>query len=171
MEKNIIKRFISSLIDKIIILLLFITIEMCISPYSFAGTLGTYSALIEMSPSHYYSQSLYTTDSQITTLFIITNFIYYLICECTLKAALGKRLCKLTIISNYSQNQITIMKAIKRNILLSLLMALAVFIRFTLDINYIIVIVAFFFILDVSVLFKGQSLIDLLTNTCVIKQK
>lgn len=61
-NKNILRRTFSFLVDKVLILLFFIIIVVSISPYWAPGALGTYSAILEMSPSHYYSQDLYSND-------------------------------------------------------------------------------------------------------------
>ena len=80
-NKNILRRTFSFLVDKVLILLFFIIIVVSISPYWAPGALGTYSAILEMSPSHYYSQDLYSNDLYFTVYFIVVNFIYYLLSE------------------------------------------------------------------------------------------
>ena len=72
-NKNILRRTFSFLVDKVLILLFFIIIVVSISPYWAPGALGTYSAILEMSPSHYYSQDLYSNDLYFTVYFIIVN--------------------------------------------------------------------------------------------------
>ena len=77
-NKNILRRTFSFLVDKVLILLFFIIIVVSISPYWAPGALGTYSAILEMSPSHYYSQDLYSNDLYFTVYFII-NHIFFLL--------------------------------------------------------------------------------------------
>lgn len=60
---------------------------------------------------------------------------------------------------------------IKRCFLLLLLMIAAVGLRFTFDINYYMTILLFFLIVDTSVIIKGKSLIDIMTNTYITKRK
>ena len=47
----------------------------------------------------------------------------------------------------------------------------AVGLRFTFDINYYMTILLFFLIVDTSVIIKGKSLIDIMTNTYITKRK
>ncbi|NAA11095.1 hypothetical protein GUI34_31780, partial [Escherichia coli] len=109
-------------------------------------------------------------DLQITGLFIIVNFIYYLLWEWIFRASLGKFLCGLTVASDNNQPT-TEKEIIKRCFLLLLLMIAAVGLRFTFDINYYMTILLFFLIVDTSVIIKGKSLIDIMTNTYITKRK
>lgn len=61
--------------------------------------------------------------------------------------------------------------AIKRCSLLLLFIVLAVSIRFVFDTNYIITSILFFLIIDIPALIHGQSILDLVTNTYVVKKK
>ena len=158
------------LIDKVLILLLFIVIAVFISPYRSPGALGTYAALIEMSPSEYYSQDLYSNDLLITISFIFVNYIYYLLSECVLKSSFGKYICGLIIVSK-EYHKIALKVAIKRSSLLLLFIILAVLIRFAFDTNYIITSILFFLIIDTPALIQGQSTLDLITNTHVVKKQ
>lgn len=76
-NKNVLRRMFGFLVDKVLILLFFIIVVVSISPYWAPGALGTYSAILEMSPSHYYSQDLYLNDLYFTSYFIVVNFVYY----------------------------------------------------------------------------------------------
>ena len=54
MEKiSFMRRLSSSLIDKVLILVLFIISALCISPYGMASHLGSYYALLDAVPSSY----------------------------------------------------------------------------------------------------------------------
>lgn len=211
MEKiNFMRRLSSSLIDKILILVLFIICALCISPYGMPSHLGSYYALLDAKPSSYPSQDTYKAmhrvygnniyesterwvqchkeistkpeliapykgetlswDLQITGLFIIVNFIYYLLWEWIFHASLGKFLCRLTVVSDNNQ-PITEKEIIKRCFLLLFLMIVAVGLRFTFDINYYMTILLFFLIVDTSVIIKGKSLIDIMTSTYIARRK
>lgn len=169
-NKNILRRTFSFLVDRVLILLLFIIIVVSISPYWAPGALGTYSAILEMSPSHYYSQDLYSNDLYFTVYFIVVNFVYYLLSECWLKSSFGKYICGLIIVSK-DMHKISLQVAIKRCSLLLLFIVLAVSIRFVFDTNYIITSILFFLIIDIPALIHGQSILDLVTNTYVVKKK
>ena len=194
MEKiSFMRRLSSSLIDKVLILVLFIISALCISPYGMPSHLGSYYALLDAAPSSYPSQDTYKAmhsvygntiyeliaphkgetlswDLQITGLFIIVNFIYYLLWEWIFRASLGKFLCGLTVASDNNQPT-TEKEIIKRCFLLLLLMIAAVGLRFTFDINYYMTILLFFLIVDTSVIIKGKSLIDIMTSTYITKRK
>ena len=169
-NKNILRRTFSFLVDKVLILLLFIIVVVSPSPYWAAGALGTYSVILKMSPSHYYSQDLYSNDLYFTVYFIIVNFIYYLLSECWLKSSFGKYICGLIIVSK-DMHKISLQSTIKRCSLLLLFIVLAVSIRFVFDTNYIITSILFFLIIDIPALIHGQSILDLVTNTYVVKKK
>lgn len=60
MEKiSFMRRLSSSLIDKVLILVLFIISALCISPYGMPSHLGSYYALLDAAPSSYPSQDTY----------------------------------------------------------------------------------------------------------------
>lgn len=207
---NFTRRLLSSLIDKVLILIFFIITTLCISPYGIALQLGSYYALLDVPPSSYHSQDTFkamhhiydesihdstekwiqcykeiqkkpeliapyegktlSLDLQITGLFIIVNFAYYLLWGWIFLASLGKFLCGLIIVPN-NNTQTTKKGVIKRCFLLLLLMVVAVGLRFILDTNYYITILSFFLVVDASVIIKRKSLIDIMTNTHIAKRK
>lgn len=165
MEKSkFMRRILSSLIDKVLILLVFITVALCISPYGMPSQLGSYYVLLDAPPSSYHSHDIYNAmrhiygssiyestekwmqchkeiqsnpdlttphegetlslDLQITGLFILVNFVYYLLWEWIFRASLGKFLCGLVVISNKNK-RITEKVVIKRCSLLLFLMIVA----------------------------------------------
>lgn len=212
MEKiNFMRRLLSSLIDKVLILVFFIIFALCISPYGIGLQLGSYYALLDEPPSSYHSHDTYKAmrhvygssiiyestekwmqchkeiqsnpklitpyegetlswDLRITGFFILINFVYYLLWEWIFRASLGKFLCGLVVVSN-NNKRTTEKEVIKRCSLLLLLMIVAVGLRFTFDINYYITIILFFLIVDTSVIIKGKSLIDIMTNTFITKRR
>lgn len=169
-NENVSRRILSFLIDKVLVLLLFIIIAVSISPYGAPGALGKYSALIEISPSKYYSQDLYSIDLLITTFFIFINYIYYMLSECVLRSSFGKYICGLIIVSK-NMYKISLKIAIKRCSLLLLFIILTVSMRFVFDTNYIITSILFFLIIDTPALIQGQTILDLVTNTYVVKKQ
>lgn len=168
-NKMYLRRTFGFLVDKVLVLLLFIIVVVSISPYWTCGALGTYSVILEMSPSHYYSQDLYSNDLYFTIHFIIINFVYYLLSECLLKSSFGKYICGLIIVSK-DMCKMSLQVAIKRCSLLLLFIVLAVLMRFTFDTNYIITSILFFLIIDIPALIYAQSTLDLITNTYVVKK-
>lgn len=210
MEKMIIiQRLLGSLIDKILILILFVIVSLCISEVFFVTKVSVYTVLLDNPPSSYYMQDessaihavygnkIYTNldwsqyykeirnqpelmkrfegktlflDLQITGLFILVNFAYYLLWGWIYRASLGKFLCGFIVVSK-DDKKIQEKTVIKRCLLLLLLMIVAVSLRFAFDTNYYITILFFFLIVDTSVLLQGRSSIDIMTNTYVVKRK
>lgn len=169
-NKNVLRRMFGFLVDKVLILLFFIIVVVSISPYWAPGALGTYSAILEMSPSHYYSQDLYLNDLYFTSYFIVGFFVYYLLSEWMLKSSFGKYMCGLIIVSK-NMYKISLQVVIKRCSLLLLFIILAISIRFVFDTNYIITSILFFLIIDIPALIQGQSTLDIVTNTYVVKKQ
>lgn len=169
-NKNVLRRMFGFLVDKVLILLFFIIVVVSISPYWAPDALGTYSAILEMSPSHYYSQDLYLNDLYFTSYFIVVNFVYYLLSEWMLKSSFGKYMCGLIIVSK-NMYKISLQVVIKRCSLLLLFIILAISIRFVFDTNYIITSILFFLIIDIPALIQGQSTLDIVTNTYVVKKQ
>lgn len=207
MGKNVVRRTFGSLIDKVLILGLFLVVLGLLSPFGAPSQLGMYCGLLNSSPSRYqsidmigavrhvygnvppekltqsyeeitqqpelvaqYGGKTLSRDLQITGIFIIVNFVYYLLWEWILSASLGKFLCGLIAVSN-NNKLMTDKEVFKRSFLFLLLMVIAVGLRFILDISYYSVILLFFLIMDTSVIINGRSLIDIITNTYIIKKK
>lgn len=201
------KRFVGSIIDKVIILLIFgICFYLINGESATAFKSGTYYSLASIAPSEYsrmtiddlyiiengfptrYSDEseqeillkftgvdleglVRTFDLAMTFSFILFNLIYYLLFETIFGASLGKTLMKGVIIDNLLFDRISFAYAVKRAIIGGFLMSLAVGLRFVLDVNYFIVMVLFFLIVDYPVLIKKGSLIDLLSKVTCIERK
>lgn len=174
----LLKRFIGSIIDKIIILILFVLVGLALSPYNFSGDLGTFiGGIFSKPPSHYSwtemamgsKVSLTTLDVNIAILFITINGLYYLVSEIVLKASIGKRIFG-GIVINAGTGIFSIKRIFARTLVLIILVGIASYIRYPLDITYPIVIIAFFMIVDLPVLFKKRSGIDMLTHTIYVKR-
>lgn len=195
-------RIISSFIDKILILILFIVLGMFIfyTPYTFPGRFGTYCGLLDSNPSDYikiesvrqtreqnmnhisiyyqhmaekhssyYKDDLQTIDIEITAIFIIANFLYYLITNLLFGASIGKRLCK-GIIVTPDKKRINSNRILLRVFILSLLISLLVLLRFGLNINYYIIIIVYFSMLVLFTIETERTFVDCLSGTRVVKQ-
>jgi hypothetical protein len=208
---NIAQRLLSTLIDKALILVLFVMVILCISPYGMLFKLGSYYALLDERPSSYHFQdeslamrhvygdkvvnSSYdkwvqyakeiqnhpdlvkpfegetlSWDLKITGLFIVVNCGYYLLFELLFHASFGKFLCGLVVVSKDFKKS-SEKEKIKRSCLLLLLMICAVGLRFAFNTNYYVTIFLFFGAVDIFVFIKGRSLIDMITNTYIVKKK
>lgn len=172
---DLFRRFFASILDKVLILILFLILSLLIFGfYSAPGDLGTYSVVLEINPKMYdfipNGSSMYDIDIKYTILFIVTNILYYCM-EFLFKTSLGKRIFGGVYI-DLDGNEIITAKIISRCFIFALMMAGAVVIHFVFGVIYWIVIVLFFLINDLPVLFtkRRQSLIDIISETCLVKR-
>lgn len=202
---SLFRRLLGSVIDKVLILIIFVVAFTIINGESTATyRLGTYYSIGTNSPSSYEFITLnsllvidngwplkYFKESEddillkykdedivgmvrsfdltITFAFIFLNILYYLLSEIFLAASVGKRIMGGQIRDDLLKDRINTSDAFKRAIIGGVLMAFAVGLRFLLDINYIIVIIAFFLIIDIFVIFKRKSLIDILSKVTYVE--
>ena len=198
------RRFIGSIIDKILILTLFVIASIIISPYGASGKLGTYHGLLNASPNNYeyidkakmnryqtgeyyegvdkYYQmrarlteepphlgSTLELDISVTFFFILFNLIYYILFESMMSASPGKRMLGGVILDS-SDDKIGFSKALIRGIWGGVLMGGTYFLfHLTGGLSNMLVVIIFFFILDISVLFTKKSLIDIISGTIYSK--
>lgn len=176
---NIYYRILGSLIDKLLIVILFVALFLTFYQYSAPAYLGTFwggcfyetpniYSLTEASGCEY---SLKEIDITVVAIFCIANFIYYFLFEAILKASLGKYICG-GVAYTEDENPISVKDAFIRSLVLQLFIITAVWIRFSLlSVSYLILIILFFCILDLPVFFKKQSLVDIATNTIYLRKK
>lgn len=176
---NIYYRILGSLIDKLLIVILFVALFLTFYQYSATAYLGTFWGgcfyetpnvypLAEASGCEY---SLKEIDITVVAIFCIANFIYYFLFEALLKASLGKYICG-GVAYTEDKNPISVKDAFIRSLVLQLFIITAVLIRFSLlSVSYFILIILFFCILDLPVFFKKQSLVDIATNTIYLRKK
>ena len=203
---SLFRRLLGSVIDKVLILIIFVVAFNIINGESTATyRLGTYYSIGTNSPSSYEFITLngllvidngwplkYHKESEddillkyknedvvgmvrsfdltITFAFIFINILYYLLSELFLAASVGKWILGGQIRDDLFGERISSSDAFKRAIIGGLLMALAVGLRFLLDINYIIVIFAYFLILDIFVFFNRKSLIDIISKVTYVER-
>lgn len=170
---NIFKRLIGSLLDKIILIFLFGFLLVFILPFS-GETLGIFlgAVLNESTSSYPWTEaaannvySLEEIDHEIVYSFTILNMLYYFICELAFKASPGKYIMGGRCVDVFD-NKVDAYFSFIRAIVLGVFIFLAIQLRaFMQTINYISIIVLFFFIIDISVLFRKRSLIDIVTGT------
>lgn len=192
------RRILGSAIDKLIILLLCLGITIIIScfDYGFGGKLGIFGGLFQMTKDSVYSaaighvMSFYPSDSislhqleidnrfqfliwlelKIVFLFILINILYYGICEKVISSSIGKSIMNLRLVSvsNSTIEKLTLSKVLYRVLCFFLLISGIIGLRWLLGFNYYIAVVLFFLIMDLPVLFKRASLLDILTKTKLI---
>lgn len=156
---NIFKRLIGSLLDKIILIVLF-----CILFFVFCSKnlndLGYFIGTVLN--NSYCSERQYR---YIVYLFTIFNMLYFFICEAKLKASLGKYIMGGRCVDLFD-NVIDRNTAFNRAIALGLFVFLALQVKSVISImTYYDTIIFFFFVIDVSVIFRNRSLIDIVTKT------
>jgi hypothetical protein len=192
------KRLIGSIIDKVLILLisLIVVLVICCFDYGFSGELGLFGAMLHMSKNSVYCAalghviSLYNDQNtsshlleidnrfqymifvelKISYLFILINIVYYVICEKMISSSLGKSFMNLRLVSvPYSSfEKLSLSKVLYRAFWFFLIMSCIIGLRWLLGFNYFIAVTLFFLIMDLPVLFKSASLLDILTRTKLI---
>lgn len=170
---NIFKRLIGSLIDKIILVFLFGFLFFMFLPYS-AGDLGVFiGAILNESTASYpwieaaanNAYSLERIDHFIVYSFTIMNMFYYFICEQILKASIGKYIMGGRCVDIFD-NKVGMILSFYRAIVLGIFIFIAIQFRaFLTIISYTTTIIIYFFIIDIPVLFRKRSLIDIVTGT------
>lgn len=165
--------------DKIFILILFLLTFIAIYQYSAPTYLGTFwgGCLYEIPNTYKFTEaagceySLKEIDITVVTVFSIVNFLYYFLFESTLKASLGKYICG-GIACTEDEKTISVKDAFLRSLVLILFIVVAVTIRFSiLQVSYIFLFLLFFCVLDLPILFKKKSLVDIATDTFYVSRK
>lgn len=170
---NIFKRLIGSLFDKIILIFLFGFLSFMFFPDS-ARILGIFLGGVFYTSTDSYpwteaaannAYSLKRIDHLVVYSFTILNMLYYFICELTLKASLGKYIMGGRCVDIFD-NKVDMSSSFLRAIALGIFIFIAIQIRaFVTIISYTTTIIIFFLIVDISVLFRKRSLIDIVTGT------
>lgn len=166
-------RFCGSVIDKIIIIVVFVfTIILCY-PFQGGDYLGMFEVIIRLSPNSYSympNPDVYiSTDKLMSEVFIIVNLLYYAICEQVFKASLGKLILGGFLV-NVNKERVNEHNVFRRTICLAALMIVDVIVmHILLGASYFITAILFFLILDIPVFFYRQSLVDLDSGTMYVK--
>jgi uncharacterized RDD family membrane protein YckC len=171
------RRFLGSMIDKIVLLVLFFLTSI-INPLLKSGDLGGYIAILNKSPYDYriYEQLGITTygfealDSRVTFSFILFNILYYVLFESIKKASLGKNFLGGVLIDK-SSDVIDFGKALSRGLWGGFMMISFYFLfHLAMGLNLYIVFCLFFLIMDLPVFFTKRSLLDICTRTFYVKR-
>lgn len=170
---NLVKRGLGSIIDKVIIIVAFVLVSFLLfGMYGMPGMLGTYVACMGFTPdeySHLEQYSPYSLDFQVTALFVVLNIIYFFVSECFLKATVGKYMLG-GIMVDANEKNIDTAKIAKRCSMLTLMMLIAIMIRWMFNTTYWTVIIIFFLVNDLPVLLMNsrQSMVDFLSSTFLV---
>lgn len=168
----IIRRLAGSMIDKIVILILFIVIPIIFCPFSAPGKLGLFAGLLMVSPDNYpYMPSEYeNVDISFSVWLIALNIIYFFISERLLHSSFGKWIMggKLLL---WDKDEIEMKWIRYRAYFRGIGMGLAVYgVHFGWGIRNIYVLILYVLIIDVPVFFKKKSLLDMCTDTLYVKR-
>ena len=186
-------RLASTIVDKIIILILFVGTAMTFCSGRPGSELGTfvgklsseynkiestksiyksnkevddylgYTLLTEDVEDYEYEKSYMDVYQKYVFIMILVNFLYYLLCDLLFKASLGKRIMGCEV-RKEDGTPMGWKRVFIRAGVLGLFLVLAALIQPYLNVNGWIVSVLFFIALDFTVPFKNQSLIDLGTE-------
>lgn len=167
-EMPLFSRFVGSFIDKIIILIIFVTCIVAISPYDAPERLGAYIGVCMFSSNSYgcYEE----LDMVLSFAFILLNFIYYVVSESILHASPGKWMLGGVTIDN-DEDKIGFEKAMTRGVYGGALMICSYLLHLQGIFAIILVIILYFLILDIPIFFKKKSLLDICTGTMYVKKK
>lgn len=195
----LLSRFCGSLIDKVILLALFVIVSFAVKPWGATIELGTYIGMRNTAPDIYEyldkgAMEKYETDTRpayrlavsetkppymgytldldkkITFSFILLNILYYILFESILSASLGKILFG-GVLCDVFDDKIGYGKALARGFGLGVLMVGLYYILHLFGgLTNTTVVVVFFLLLDIPVLFTKRSLLDICTGTTYLKK-
>lgn len=177
-EMPLSRRFWGSMIDKILLLVIFF-LTSTINPLLKSGDLGRYIALLNKSPYDYrlYEQLGITNygfealDKRVTFSFIMFNILYYVLFESIKKSSLGKNFLGGVLIDR-SSGVIDFGKVLSRGLWGGFMMTSFYFLfHLAMGLSLLIVFCLFFFIMDLPVFFTKRSLLDICTGTFYVKRK
>lgn len=164
-----VKRFFSSIIDKVIIVALFVILNLLLSPFggaremgAFTGCIGASQITFEYMPDGALYQQI--VNKQLLIL-IVVAVLYYGVCETLLRGSIGKRLLSLKLVDSdnhkIAERGLGLLRAFMRCIIIG------AFIAFREASGTSIFIMFFFYMLITKLLvpFIQKSFVDLFTGT------
>lgn len=115
-------------------------------------------------------QYMIFVELKISYLFILINIFYYVICERLTSSSLGKFLLKLKLVSYpySSTNNISTSRIFYRATCFFIITSVLIALRWYIGFPNFVTIILFFLIIDLPILFKKASLLDILTKTKLI---
>lgn len=164
---NLVKRGLGSIIDKVIIIVALVLVSFLLfGMYGMPGMLGTYVACMGFAPNEY---SSYSIEFQVTALFVVLNIIYYFVSEYFLKATVGKYMLGGVLVDT-NEKRVDTARIAKRCSVLTMMMLVAIIIRWLFNTTYWTVIILFFLVNDLPVLLMNsrQSMVDFLSSTFLV---
>lgn len=186
----LLQRFCGSIIDKILIVILFSLTIVAINPQKSGEQLGIYIAMLGANPANYEYidraningsiSNLYDDtpfigqtrnfDTRMTLVFIVTYLLYYLIFELLINGSPGKRWLRgslRTAIGDSNDTPRTYLRFVVRVFLILITVGV---LHFKLELSHAITIALFLLVLDCPVLFTHRSLVDLITGTIYMEK-
>ena len=185
-------RLFASVTDKLIIMVICVVLFFVVAAINmdYIGELGTYSAIFHMNGEEIYacaighvmqnySDEYYThhlaeiddyhgylvkLDIIFTMLFTFINIIYYSVSELIFKASFGKYYFGFRY-KNKDNTDIDISNVLLRAFIFLLMLIFMIWLRWLLRVDYYIIMIIFFFLLDIPVFFTRKSFIDAFSGT------
>ena len=198
------RRLAGTIIDKVLILFLFVFLSIVFCSGHPGAEFGTFMATIELGKNyneiesnktiyerdietrkflkengypelHYEFEEYehYKTELDVyqkhILIFVVTNLLYYLLCESFFKASLGKAIFKCKI-QRKNGNEISKSDVFIRIGILGGLLLLSVALQMFLNLNAYVTSILFWVVKDFTVLTKQQSLVDISSGTLIVKR-
>lgn len=195
-SKYLIKRFLGTLVDKVFICVLatFTVFFIYFFYRGIAGNIGVFSALFHMNTHEVYLTAVgnvmgnyhgdwvsqhekeisdclsYYKQLEATMLLLFASFniVYYFISETICRVSFGKAFFKFILVNSKTGKKISVIYIMFRVVVFSLLILLMFLFRWTIGVNYYVVVVVYILAMDIPVFLKKRSLLDILTNTKLI---
>lgn len=190
-EMPLYQRFLGSLIDKFIIVFLFVVLNIIIHPYQAPGDLGIYRSMLSTPPVIYenidraiinegggdymYGETPYiglTMDFGIrmTIMLVVVYLLYHLIFEISINTSPCKKLFN-GILLRKDGERLRLKNVLYRMIIRGVLFFLAIYgIHVWMECTYYCVFVILLLFVDIPLFFSHRSTIDLLSGTTYMKR-
>lgn len=192
-EMPLYQRFFGSLIDKFIIVFLFVVLNIIIHPYQAFGDLGAYAAIVHgVHPSNYeYIDKIHirqgfgysnlfgnapyigqTMDFSIgmTTILVVVYLLYNLIFEATINASPCKKLFG-GILLRENEEQLRLKDTLYRMLIRGALFIAVIYgIHVWMECAYFFVFIVLLLFVDLPLFFSHRSTIDILSGTMYMKR-
>lgn len=185
-------RFCGSIIDKFIIIILFVIVNISIDPYKSAGDIGIYMAMLRTTPTNYeyidkaningsngisnlYGETPYIGqtrdfDIKMTILFFVVYLLYYFVFEITIKSSVGKRFLGGFLRLNQEEaiDQFGVFSRIVVRVIL--IFFIVGVLHFELELSHVTTFGLFLLAIDCPIFLTHRSLVDLLTGTIYMEK-
>lgn len=191
-EMPLFRRFVGSVIDKILIILSFVLVNIAIDPYKSVGDLGIYRAMLGSVPANYeyidraningsngisnlYGSTPYVGqtmdfDIKMTTMIVVVYLLYFFVFEIVLCGSPGKRRLGGYLLNKDNEKIVQGVILLRAAIRGALSIAAIYGIHFLLGLTYYHVIIVLLLLVDIPLFICHRSLIDLGSGTYYLEK-